>query len=75
MPEKRSNLLKVCQIWELEPEKLTTESPEVGKKCWINIQQFEENPMWNGPENWQKLSRKKLLSSFYMENVQKKIVK
>ena len=43
--KKRSNFLKVCQIWELEPEKLTTESPEVGKKLPINIQQLEENPI------------------------------
>ena len=35
VPEKRSNFLKVCQIWELEPEKLTTESPEVGKNVGL----------------------------------------
>ena len=66
VPEKRSNFLKVCQIRELEPEKLIMESPEVGKKSPINIQQLEEKPIWNGPENWQKMSRKKLLSSLYM---------
>ena len=64
--KKRSNFLKVCQLWELEPEKLTTEFPDVGKKCQDNICQFKENPIWNGPEYWWKMSRKKLLNSLNM---------